>query len=481
MLDGSSRSRGQGNGRCRLYLLKGLGVTLLLVFLTTLAGLLLTVSPRTKRVPFRRQKALPASPFRTAAKRQPADSKSAPPLLRPSVTSDTSAWSRLFRALHQFWQDVTAPSHDLLTAEQKGLLVRLRASLRRSNDENTSPGDRYGRRFVSGRHGIKRFHQRLPSSVEFQALVQASEPAIFTSPDVRCAEHNWTLAFVREMAGGDLVGVETSRSNRFYSNEGLKKEKMTVSQFLDVFQSPTRAKDYYLAEEDLGEMPLLKKDVTTPPFAAHLTLDKLQLWIGAGGQVSPLHQDQWENILCQMQGERTIVLFDPLDLDGLYPKDGVNRHFGMVDPEHVDASLFPRFRRGESISLSNWAEGRKGLTSAMVGNVSRKTVRSSEATPLSPSLKDDDDSDDDDSDGDGSSSQGSRSIEDDDQAPEDRGDESPKPYFVSLRSGEAMFLPAMWWHQVHHRSEVNVAVNFWFIPSLMSELLMDLLLPPGDM
>jgi hypothetical protein len=286
----------------------------------------------------------------------------------------------------------------LLTASQRGRLRSLRRALRRNNEANSDPAtaQRLGDRFLEdGR--IPEFDAAAMTARRFQALRQASQPAVIRG--VRCTNHTWTLDFINASAGRDVVGVETSKSNRFYANEGLRKVNMTVAQFLQKFRDPSRETDLYLAEEELDEMPGLRDDVLEPDFSDHLTLDKLQVWVGAGGQVSPLHQDQWENILCQLQGERRLVLFDPLEIENLYPKSGANRHFSFVDPAQPDLQKFPRFRRA---------------------------VR----------------------------------------------------YEVTLRAGESFFLPAMWWHQVHHANTTNVAVNFWYLPQLLSDLIVDELLPP---
>ena len=88
-----------------------------------------------------------------------------------------------------------------------------------------------------------------------------------------------------QVAGQDSVFVETSQNNRFYNNTGLTKQRMTVAAFLDVFMSPDRKQDYYLAEQGLYQCPALLEDVAVPEFADFMNVDRTQIWIGAGGQV----------------------------------------------------------------------------------------------------------------------------------------------------------------------------------------------------
>lgn len=306
-------------------------------------------------------------------------------------------WAWPFGMLSRF---TASAEFDLMTADQRVLVARLRTSLRQNNEDN-DPDAGHPDSFVHGPGepaGITRVASL--DEARFQQAVAASEPIIITG-GAPCTKHPWSLDFIRRVAGSDVVGVETSKSNRFYSNEGLQKVNMTVAAFLDEFRSPSRRLDLYLAEEDLSEMPGLQADVMDPLFAADAQLDRLQLWIGAGGQVSPLHHDQWDNVLCQIEGVRKLTLFDPLQVDRLYPKAGVNRHFSFVDPEKPNDARFPRFK-------------------------------------------------------------------------------DARVHHVELHAGESMVIPAFWWHQVRHEDSVNIAVNFWYVPSsLLAELLYDVLLPPG--
>ena len=247
--------------------------------------------------------------------------------------------------------------------------------------------------------GVKRLANATTAAYLF--AVTNSEPVIFEAGAVRCTKHDWTLDFIRAQAGDDVVAVEASSNNRENANAGLHKERMTLGQYLDVFQAPGRSHDLYLAEESVDRTPRLKADIVEPFFSEDFDLDREQLWVGPGGQVSPLHVDEWDNVLCQLAGERTVTLFDPLQIDRLYPRSGAGRHFSQVDLSRPDHMRFPRLREAASVT-------------------------------------------------------------------------------VTLRAGEVLVLPACWWHFVVGGEGVNVAVNFWYLPSRMTELLYDVLLPPGD-
>lgn len=84
-----------------------------------------------------------------------------------------------------------------------------------------------------------------------------------------------------------------------------------------------QSKHLYLAQHDLSEIPPLIDDISIPEMAT--TTGKGQyygtkLWLGSSlGTMSPCHYDPYHNILCQIVGQKRILLF-PYDQEKyLYP------------------------------------------------------------------------------------------------------------------------------------------------------------------
>mmetsp|Transcript_395 Transcript_395/g.1508 ORF Transcript_395/g.1508 Transcript_395/m.1508 type:complete len:235 (-) Transcript_395:942-1646(-) len=104
----------------------------------------------------------------------------------------------------------------------------------------------------------------------------------------------------------------------------LRGKSFRISLWLIFFastESQIAQKNYYLAETSILKnfKPLLNDFPRTPYFIPDSwTLDVIQLWIGAGGQITPSHNDEAENILCQFQGGRTFYVYDPFWVDLLY-------------------------------------------------------------------------------------------------------------------------------------------------------------------
>lgn len=288
-----------------------------------------------------------------------------------------------------------------LSQPQRDLIQSLRQSLEKHNIVFSDDGEIDPALKDSFLRTLEVERRQNLTARQFNAYLMNSRPVIITHYKP-CTMKPWNLDVIEKMAGDNVVGIEVSKSNRFYSNEGLRKVNMTVRQFLHTFRDKDRPYDMYLAEESMDQVPKLRDDVLEPEFSENLNLDRLQLWVGAGGQVAPMHHDQWDNVLCQIEGTRVIHLFDPLQVDRLYPKTGANRYFSQLDPSDPKAAeKYPRFDKAKRLT-------------------------------------------------------------------------------VTLKAGEILFIPAMWWHQVHHAESVNIAINFWYDSHILSQLLYHNLLPPYD-
>lgn len=239
----------------------------------------------------------------------------------------------------------------------------------------------------------------------------------------------------------------------------------------------------------------LLEHVPEPPWTGEL-LEPLatNIWVGSANKTSVLHFDDYENILVQAAGRKTITLFDPMQLVFLYANE----------VPQVELTVSPR--RPESESDEAWQQ--------FVREVSEQIKAEVEANDDQPQSRRHDEPDNEgtiDKPGEG------KKIMDRDKErreylqrelldpelralkelvakrsadltfslgpPGPRADNfSPlraqnpdlarypnfrraQPLTVTLEAGDALFLPALWWHEVV--SEVgeeglNIAVNYWY-------------------
>eukprot|EP01010_Urceolus_cornutus_P004950 NODE_828_length_1302_cov_274.397446_g628_i0.p1 GENE.NODE_828_length_1302_cov_274.397446_g628_i0~~NODE_828_length_1302_cov_274.397446_g628_i0.p1 ORF type:complete len:383 (+),score=77.23 NODE_828_length_1302_cov_274.397446_g628_i0:60-1151(+) len=190
--------------------------------------------------------------------------------------------------------------------------------------------------------GLQR-HDNL-TNFDFMDLVMSSSPAVIKGG---CTYEPWTEDFLKRVIGHHHVMVHASKSRDFYTSGTRNMTVTKMLQHMDTKKKPT----LYLSEQDIFDIRPLPDHVCQPSFSTHMMMDKAQVWVGPGGQVSQLHHDQWENVLCQLEGSRKITLFDPLQTDFLYPGTGEDKHFARVDPRRPDFVKFPDFKKAKSITF----------------------------------------------------------------------------------------------------------------------------------
>jgi ribosomal protein L16 Arg81 hydroxylase len=68
--------------------------------------------------------------------------------------------------------------------------------------------------------------------------------------------------------------------------------------------------------------------------------ERVALWLGPGGTVTPLHYDLQNALLAQVRGRKRVLLISPDYSGRLYNERGGH---SSVDPEHPDLIRFPLF------------------------------------------------------------------------------------------------------------------------------------------
>lgn len=150
------------------------------------------------------------------------------------------------------------------------------------------------------------------------------------------------LNYFMTTAGYRTVPIELGKK---YDNDDWSQGMFRLGEFLKEFMSASSSGDSlgYLAQHDLfDQIPLLRKDFLIPDYCAIGSSEPVvKSWIGPANTISTMHTDDKHNLLCQVLGEKLVILASPDEAANLYPYDGLLNNTSQVDPEHLNFNEFP--------------------------------------------------------------------------------------------------------------------------------------------
>lgn len=197
---------------------------------------------------------------------------------------------------------------------------------------------------VSIQHPIKRF-TKLPSFEWFLNHCNQDTPTPFIMPKELIEywpafnEHPWgSMDYLLSIAADRVVPVEIGSQ---YTDSDWKQKMMRFSDFVKdhIVNQETVA---YLAQHDLFyQIPQLENDIIIPDYC-YIEADLNEFyekragdviknaWFGPKGTVSPLHQDPYHNLLCQVVGSKYLRLVSPQQTPFVYPREGLMTNTSQV-------------------------------------------------------------------------------------------------------------------------------------------------------
>lgn len=164
----------------------------------------------------------------------------------------------------------------------------------------------------------------------------------------------WSVDDLRRRVGGRSIPVEIPRAGHIFGDpagDGVQHEWVRFEIFLERVVERAALAPRYLAQLDLAKtFPELLADLPCPACLDWVYCEKTALWIGPGGQVTPLHYDAYDNLVFMMEGRKTWTLISPEDTAKVYPRASAG-YYSQVDIEHPDLEAFPAFADAELFTV----------------------------------------------------------------------------------------------------------------------------------
>jgi hypothetical protein len=209
----------------------------------------------------------------------------------------------------------------------------------------------------------------------FKKYVQGNRPVVISGVmESWPARSRWSWDYLADVAGGCSGEVIVSKNGLYpdYVTQPSPMAKVEMP-FADFLRRALPAageeplppilgpgETYYLYGKSylLDAVPALRDDLRTPACLAGIPEPFQRLWISTPGCVTPLHYDLSNGFLCQVRGTKQVWLFDPAQIDCLYPRgkqfpglDNLERQ-SQVDIQHPDFEAFPELRRAAALECT---------------------------------------------------------------------------------------------------------------------------------
>jgi len=163
------------------------------------------------------------------------------------------------------------------------------------------------------------------------------------------ALQRWTPQYLKARCGHEIVEVMTGRNAdpQYEMNCEFHKTHMPLAQYIDNVESIGETNDFYIVANnhslDTGNMGQLLDDIQffdgiLDPRNAR---QKVFLWFGPAGTVTPLHHETMNVLFAQVLGRKLITLIPSFETNLVYNHVGV---YSEVDCEAPDYNRHPLFR-----------------------------------------------------------------------------------------------------------------------------------------
>jgi hypothetical protein len=203
---------------------------------------------------------------------------------------------------------------------------------------------------------IQRIHQPEVGSFE-KNFLSRHQPVIITGE----IEHwqslsKWNASYLNAVVGDKQVDINVSKTGIFINEMenyfSMVTKKMQFQEFMNLIMQKNELIDeyYYLRQQSITTIfPELAQDIDAPKYFNKKLLLFSNIWIGSGGNISPLHFDTLNNFLVQVTGRKKVLLFNPQQTSLLYPFPiQVKRpHLSQVNIDNPNLQKFPKFTKAK--------------------------------------------------------------------------------------------------------------------------------------
>ena len=206
---------------------------------------------------------------------------------------------------------------------------------------------------INNDYTIQQVHNPNYSIVE--NIINSRSPSIITGWLENISElRKWSFDYFERLNPDYIVSIKKNIPEQ----EKTKLLQMTIKEYIDFIRKNTYKGNYYLSE-DIHYLSSNTIDSEINDFFSKYFMNighikTNALWIGPNQSKTGLHYDKDHiNLLCQVKGEKKIVLFSPLQTPYLYQSDkydngAILSHINFWNP---DLKKYPLFNQAKYVEI----------------------------------------------------------------------------------------------------------------------------------
>lgn len=171
----------------------------------------------------------------------------------------------------------------------------------------------------------------------------------------------WTPEFLVEKLQNKLVKVNTSKDGNFALDPKKGKHfssPLTIGfrDYINLIKNKETIEKLYMQQISIcRELPELKNELIFPTYIINTEdIKEINLWVGPGGNTSPLHYDRANNFFIQLYGTKKFWLADPMQFNNIYPNSCFSKaaYMSKVNLYTPDNIKYPKFSKVNFIDFT---------------------------------------------------------------------------------------------------------------------------------
>jgi hypothetical protein len=170
----------------------------------------------------------------------------------------------------------------------------------------------------------------------------------------------WDISYLSSKLGNKKIKVNFANDGVYNFNEKTGKpnfgsRNINFNSYAKMLSKKNFEEKIYAQKISiLRELPELKDELKILDYIPDKLIYSYNLWLGSGGNTTPLHFDYFNNFFIQLWGEKKFWLYSPADFYRLYPYSwySMTPHLSKIDPSNLDVVKFPNALKAKQSAIT---------------------------------------------------------------------------------------------------------------------------------